>query len=112
MAHQNRGWLLYGSDAQPFSGVNFSIKAHPSTASNNGQTMSETPSIFNFWPSHTSDMRHVYGIDATGVFKTSCIATGTASPIWLLGASFSDGGGNSYSVIGLKPEHVRTRNLK
>lgn len=112
MAHEVRGWLQYGSDPVPFAGVNFSLKADITTATNNGQSLSTSPLILNFWPSHTSDLRHGYGVEASTGRRDSCIATSTGSPVYTIGANFSDRFGNSYTVIGIRPEHLRTRNLK
>lgn len=112
MAHEQRGWLQYNSDAVPFGGTTFELKADATTASNNGQSLTPAPTIANFWPSHTSDLRCVYGVETATGKRDRCIATSTGSPIYQLGATFQDREGNSYVVTGLKPEHVRTRNLK
>lgn len=113
MAHQSRGWLQYTSSAEsPFGQVTFEIKAGAQTAINNNQIVTPAPTIANFWPSHTSDLRRVYGVESITGRRDSCVATSTGSPLYALGATFQDNEGNTYTVTGLKPEHVRTRNLK
>lgn len=110
MAHSKRGWLQYQSDPAPF-GVIFEIKADTTTASNNSQSLTNGPTINNFWPLHTSDLRHGYGIDAGNV-RDSCVATSTSSPVYTLGQTFQDNLSNVYTVVGLRSERFRLRDLK
>lgn len=112
MSHEQRGWLQYASDPIPFAGVTFSLKADVTTASNNGQSLTAVPAILNFWPSHTSDLRHGYGVESSSGRRDSCIATSTGSPVYSIGSTFQDRFGNTYNVVGIRPEHLRTRNLK
>jgi hypothetical protein len=110
MAHSKRGWLQYQSDPVPFNAL-FDIKADATTAANNGQSLSPVIQITNFWPLHTSDLRHGYGVDAGGV-RDSCVATGFGSAVFTLGGTWSDNVGNSYTTIGLRNERFRTRDLR
>ena len=111
MAHTKRGWSIYTSDPIPFSGVNFSLKTDATTAANNGVSQSVAPPILNFWPLHTADLRHGYGVDAGGV-RDSCVSLGTGTPVFTLGGNFADYEGNTYTVVGLRNERFRTRDLK
>ena len=109
MPHASRGWINY-TPSQPGWAV-MSIKADAYTAQNNGQTLSVAPAQNNFWPLHRGDMRCVYGVDNTKA-KDSCIATEAGGTLFTLGATFGDEFGNSYTVIGLRAERFRTRDLK
>ena len=111
MAHTKRQWSIYTSDPVPYGGVNFSVKTDATTAQNNGVTQTPTPQVLNFWPGHTADMRHGYGVDNTGV-RDSCLALGTGTQVFTIGGTFQDYEGNNYTVIGLRNERYRTRNLK
>lgn len=111
MAHTKRQWSIYTSDPAPFGSANFSVKTDATTASNNGVTQTPQPSILNFWPGHTADMRHGYGIDAGGV-RDSCLALGSGTPVFTIGGTWQDYEGNTYTTIGLRNERFRTRNLK
>ena len=112
MAHSTNGWVVYTSTGAPWGdGVSFSIKSDAQTATNNGVSIAATPSILNFWPLHHGDLRAGYGRDSGGV-KDSCIALGTGTPVYTLGATFQDNKGNTYTVFGLRAERFRVRDLK
>jgi hypothetical protein len=109
MAHLDRGWTGYVSDRFPTAVI--SLKCVQNTATQNGTSFQQVPPTNTFWPSHTSDLRHASGVDSTGK-RDSMVAMSTTSPIYAIGASFADDEGNTYTVDRLKPENVRTRNLK
>ena len=112
MAHAKNGWLQYASTGAPWgNNVIFSIKADTTTASNNSQALTPAANPQNYWPLHRSDMRAGYGVDSGNV-RDSCIATGLGSPVFTLGGSFSDRSGNTYTVVGLRQERFRVRDLK
>jgi hypothetical protein len=112
MAHVKNGWIIYISTGAPWGdGVQFSIKADPTTASNNGSAVVTAPPVNNFWPLHRGDMRAGYGVDSGGV-RDSCIATATFTAVFTLGQTFQDRNGNTYTVNGLRQEKFRTRDLK
>lgn len=111
MAHSKNGWVIYSSTGAPWGSVNFSLKADATTASNNGVSLATSPPIQNYWPLHHGDLRAGYGIDGSGV-RDSCIALGTGTPVFTLGGTFADNKGNSYTVVGLRQERFRVRDLK
>lgn len=112
MAHRNRGWMTYTSSPDaPWGTRVMSIKCDENTAQQNGTTFAETPITKEFWPGHRSDLRMVYGVDSNG--KTdSMVVSDPGSPLYALGVTFQDNEGNSYKVTGLKPERIKTKNLK
>lgn len=109
MPHGDRGWIDYTPSTPGWATM--TIKADSYTAGNNGQTLSQTPTQNNFWPLHHNDLRAVYGVDSSGA-RDTCICTDPAGSLFQLGASFQDQFGNSYTVIGLRHERFRTRDLK
>jgi hypothetical protein len=111
MAHTKNGWVQYLSTGAPWGAVAFSIKCDPTTASNNGTAVVISPPVNNFWPLHRNDMRAGYGVDSGGVHD-SCIALATFTAVYTLGANFDDNKGNTYTVVGLRTERFRTRDLK
>lgn len=109
MPHSTRGWILYTPSISGWA--NMSIKADPFTAANNGQSLSTSPPISNFWPLHHADLRTVYGVDS-GKVKDTCVACDPGGSLYQLGATFGDQFGNSYTVVGLRAERFRVRDLK
>ena len=87
------------------------IKADAYTAANNGQTLSIAPPVNNYWPLHHADLRGVYGVDNTKV-RDFCIATERVGTLFLIGATFTDEFGNSYTVNGLRNERFRVRDMR
>lgn len=110
MAHQTRGWVIYIASTSGINSCN--IKADQTTATNNGATLTSTPTNMSFWPLHRNDMRAVYGVDTTGNYNDSCIALDPNGTLFSIGKNFSDNQGNQYTVNGLRTERYRTRNLK
>jgi len=109
MAHTTRGWTTYTPSYPGWSSM--SLKCDAYTAANNGTGYVTTPPVNNFWPSHAADLRRVYGKDSGGVHD-QCVAMQPTGSLFVLGATFGDEFGNSYTVFGLKAESVRIRNLK
>jgi len=87
------------------------IKATQQTATNNGASLTASPPVNNFWPLHHNDLRAVYG-RASDRYKDSCIATQDDGSLFVLGATFSDEFGNSYTVSGLRQERFNVAHLK
>lgn len=112
MAHSSRGWTTYTSTGAPWgTGVIFSIKCDPYTASNNGGAYTQVPSVTNFWPLHHGDLRFGYGKDGSG-HKDSCVATNVGTPVSTIGGSWTDEFGNTYTTYGIRQERFLTSHLK
>jgi len=107
--HSVRGWMPYTPSA--FGGALMALKCDPFTAANNSVAFTTSPAVQSFWPFHRADLRAVYGKDSTKV-TDSCIASAPSGTLFTLGATFTDAYGNSYTVVGLKTERYRVRNLK
>jgi hypothetical protein len=108
MAHGTRGWTTYTPSVSGWA--NMSLKCDAFTAANNGSSYTTTPPVNNFWPLHASDLRGVYGKDGSN--KDFCVAMSPTGALFILGATFGDEFGNSYSVIGLRAERFRNSHLK
>ena len=113
MAHNPRGWLNYVPSATVQYGAVVSLKADQVTATNNGSSLTTSPSTYDFWPAHRSNLRYVRGTDLSAPqYKDTCVAIAAAGSLFTLGAVFVDSSGNNYTVNGLHSETFSTRNLK
>lgn len=112
MPHEPHGWFEYQSSSSNLGFADFALKCDNHTAVSNGQTLSTSPPILNFWPLHASDLRYVTGTEASTGKKTRLVIGDPASPLLVLGSTFQDVYGNTYAVTGIHNETFNVRHIK